>query len=174
IPYERRTFYQTLLNTFSISTNSCLFFNGSFPIHINETINQASDDYLKFILHIIAYNNKFSFCDLETFVLIEIGPIHNIHNSYRGFIFLITLFIFLVFFILFINIYTYYKQQQRKKYLEYHRLNQIDAGQFHQWYDISQYLNANKNTDNYNLMRNYLRNLESTTNLTKRLMEYHT
>ncbi|CAF3833599.1 unnamed protein product [Rotaria sordida] len=174
IPYERRTFYQTLLNTFVISTNSCLFFNGSLPIYINESINQASDNYLKFILHIIAYNNKFSFCDLETFLLIEIGPIHNIHNSYHGWIFFITLFIFLIFFILFINIYTYYKQQQRKKYLEYHRLNQIDAGQFHQWYDIAQYLNINKHTNNYDVMCNYLRNLESTTNLTKHLMEYHT
>ncbi|CAF3680416.1 unnamed protein product [Rotaria sp. Silwood1] len=114
------------------------------------------------------------FCDLETFVLIEIELIHHIHNSYRGFIFLITLFIFLVFFILFINIYTYYKQQQRNKYLKYHRLNQIDAGQFHQWYDIAQYLNANKYTNNYNLICNYLKNLQSTTNLTNRLMEYHT
>ncbi|CAF3630849.1 unnamed protein product [Rotaria sp. Silwood1] len=121
IPYERRTFYRTLLNTFAISTNSCLFFNGSSSIHINESINQASDDYLKFILHIITYNNKY-----------------------------------------------------RNKYLKYHRLNQIDAGQFHQWYDIAQYLNANKYTNNYNLICNYLKNLQSTTNLTNRLMEYHT
>ena len=72
----------------------------------------------------------FSFCELETFVLIEIEPIHNnIHNSYRGFIFLIAAILCIIFSMILIHIYAYYRQQQRKKNLEYHRLHQIDAGQ---------------------------------------------
>ncbi|CAF1907616.1 unnamed protein product [Rotaria magnacalcarata] len=175
IPHERRTFYRTLLNTLAISNNSCLLFNGSNPLHINDTINQASYDYLNFVLHIIAYNNKFSFGELETFVLIEIEPMHNnIHSSYRGFTFLIACFLCIIFFMVLIHIYTYYKQQQRKKHLEYYRLHQIDAGQLHQWYDIAHYLNANENNENYVFMRNYLSNLESTTSITNHLMEYRT
>ncbi len=131
-----------------------------------------------------------SFCDLETFILIEIEPIHDLENSYRGFIFLITLILLILLFILLIHLYTYYKKQQRNKYLKYHRLNQIDAGQlrifsilhflfnfrlfrFHQWHDIARYLNENKNTENYYSIQNYLSNLESTTSLTKRLLEFH-
>ncbi|CAF3732656.1 unnamed protein product [Rotaria socialis] len=175
IPHERRTFYRTLLNTLAISNNSCLLFNGSNPLHINDTINQASHDYLNFVLHIIAYNNKFSFGELETFVLIEIEPMHNnIYSSYRGFIFLIAVFLCTTLFMVLIHIYTYYKQQQRKKHLEYHRLHQIDAGQLHQWYDIAHYLNANENNENYVFMCNYLSNLKSTTSITKHLMEYRT
>ncbi|CAF3329524.1 unnamed protein product [Rotaria socialis] len=175
IPHERRTFYRTLLNTLAISNNSCLLFNGSNPLHINDTINQASHDYLNFVLHIIAYNNKFSFGELETFVLIEIEPMYNnIYSSYRGFIFLIAVFLCTTLFMVLIHIYTYYKQQQRKKHLEYHRLHQIDAGQLHQWYDIAHYLNANENNENYVFMCNYLSNLKSTTSITKHLMEYRT
>ncbi|UJR32088.1 hypothetical protein I4U23_019556 [Adineta vaga] len=173
IPYERRTFYRTLLNISLISNQSCLFFNGSDYLHINNTLNQVSNDYLKFLIHIIAYNTKYSYCDLETFLLLEIEPIHHIQTTYRGFAFLITLFIFILSFILFLYIYTYYKQHQRKTSLEYHRLNQIDAGQFHQWYDIARYLNENRNTTEYHLIHTHLQNLQPTTNLTKRLMEYH-
>ncbi|CAF1368807.1 unnamed protein product, partial [Adineta steineri] len=173
IPYERRTSYRTLLNMFSIPKNSCLFYNASNSIHINKTINQVSYDHLKFLIHIIAYNNKYSYCDLETFILLEIEPIYHVHTTYRGYIFLITLFLFILLFILFIHIYTYYKYKQRQKYLEYHRLNQIDAGQFHQWHDVAQYLNKNKHTNNYDSIHNYLLNLEPTNNLTKRLIEYH-
>ncbi|CAF1239997.1 unnamed protein product [Adineta steineri] len=173
IPYERRTSYRTLLNMFSIPKNSCLFYNASNSIHINKTINQSSYDHLKFLIHIIAYNNKYSYCDLETFILLEIEPVYHIHTTYRGYVFLITLFLFILLFILFIHIYTYYKYKQRQKYLEYHRLNQIDAGQFHQWYDVAQYLNKNKHTNNYDSIHNYLLNLEPTNNLTKRLIEYH-
>ncbi len=50
---------------------------------------------------------------------------------------------------------------------------QIFFLRFHQWYDIARYLNQNKQTDNYYSIKNYLTNLESTTNLTKCLMEYH-
>lgn len=141
IPYERRTFYQTLLNLLFIPSTSCLFFNTSNPIEINQTFN-SNDENVKFLVHIIAYDNSFrfvrevvliifffSFCDLETFFVLEIASSYPSTHLSRGWLFFSTIFLFLLIFLFVIHLYTWYKNFQRDRLIQYHRFNQIDAGQ---------------------------------------------
>lgn len=81
IPYERRTFYQTLLNLLFIPSTSCLFFNASNPIEINQTFN-SNDENVKFLVHIIAYDNSFRFVREVVLSIFSLVSVIQKHSSY--------------------------------------------------------------------------------------------
>ncbi|CAF1607469.1 unnamed protein product, partial [Didymodactylos carnosus] len=171
VPYERRTFYRTLIHSFNIPKNSCLYYNATNPLKINESINQAHGTEYKFLLHIISYNNLQSFCDLETFVLLEVKMDKNNRRQLRGYIFIVTICIFFILCTLLVYIYAYCIKMKNKKKLDNWRLRHLDQGLMIEWYDVAQLLNQSKNTNAYDIMKNYLKNAEKTTQVTTRLLE---
>ena len=70
-----------------------------------------------------------SFCDLETFIIVEVEPLWPAYHPHRGIVFLLTLCAFVLCFIVFVRICTFYKDQQNRKHDKATRLNQIDAGE---------------------------------------------
>ena len=131
-----------------------------------------------------------SYCDLETFVIVDIETVHPSFHPNRGVIFFIALFIFILLSILLIRLYSSYKYRENRKQFNYHCLNQFDAGQYvrdgscltercrmdifrlHQWYDLARFLNDHQHTDEYEQIRNDLQELHPATDPTARLMGY--